>query len=63
MLTMEANSSLVMEETSLVATNNLPSQKFSTANPKRKSQQPMTAYLPLQPNLAALSDVGRSCII
>ena len=63
MLTREANASLVMEETSLVTTNNLPSQKYSTVNLKQKSQQPMTAYLPLQPNLAALSDVVRSCII
>ena len=44
-----------MEETSLVATDNLPTQKYSAVNLKRKSQQPMTAYLPLQPNIATLS--------
>ena len=47
MLTREANASLVMKETSLVATNNLPRQKYSTVNFMRKSRQPMTAYLTL----------------
>ena len=43
MLTREENASLVINETSLVATNNLPSQKYWIVNRKRKSQQPMTA--------------------
>ena len=49
MLTREANASLVVEETSLVTTNNLPGQKYSTVNFMRKSRQPMTTYLTLQP--------------
>ena len=38
MLTREENASLVIKETFLVATNNLPSKKYWIVNRKRKSQ-------------------------